>query len=89
MVLKLYLVAIKLFLSDMNKYRNVRNTPRDRKQSLPAQLFKIKKAIITSTMTAFTVFFIRLRFIDKKKHKAKASENFSVKPIFIYWVFIL
>lgn len=75
---KLYLVMPKLILSDINihKHRNIRNSPGDRKQSFPGQLFKIKKAIITFQHDCFyRISFIGFRFIDKKKHRAKASKR--------------
>lgn len=52
--LKLYLVVIKLILSDMNIHKHIRNTPGDRKQPFPAQPFEIKRQSSPSAMTAFT-----------------------------------
>lgn len=88
---KLYLVLTKLILSDINihKHRNIRNTPGDRKQSFPAQLFKIKRQSSPTAMTAFTEpLSSGSDPLTKRSIELKEAKDFSVKPILIYWVFI-
>lgn len=88
---KLYLVLTKLILSDINihKHRNIRNTPGDRKQSFPAQLFKIKSQSSPTAMTAFTEpLSSGSDPLTKRSTELKEAKDFSVKPILIYWVFI-